>query len=165
MVILVHRMAAISRGLPARRVVSLKIQIPLGTRRRGEVGQVGHQVVLIVRPGVKLVLEMMDAGGRSDLMVPLNSPVSGSTTEYILELLAASTASLQRVASRSCRARAATCHSLLTYHSPLHLDHLAPEVVGSEERAQHTLRRVDGGELGLGVQVSAEDLMSVSVRS
>ena len=45
-------------------------------------------------------------------MVPLNSPVSGSTTEYILELLAASTASLQRVASRSCRARAATCHSL-----------------------------------------------------
>ena len=54
MVILVHGMAAISRGLPARRVVSLKIQIPLGTRRRGEVGQVGHQVVLIVRPGVKL---------------------------------------------------------------------------------------------------------------
>ena len=41
-------------------------------------------------------------------MVPLNSPVSGSTTEYILELLAASTASLQRVASRSCRARSAT---------------------------------------------------------
>ena len=100
-------------------------------------------------------------------MVPLNSPVSGSTTEYILELLAASTASLQRVASRSCRARAATCHSLLNYHSPLQLahTHLAPEVVAGEERAQHTLRRVDGGELGLGVQVSAEDLMSVSVRS
>ena len=105
MVILVHGMVAISRGLPARRVVSLKIQIPLGTRCRGDVGQVGHQVVLIVRPGVKLVLEMMDAGARSDLMVPLSSPVSGSTTEYILELLAASTASLQRVASRSCRAR------------------------------------------------------------
>ena len=165
MVILVHGMAAISRGLPARRVVSLKIQIPLGTRRRGEVGQVGHQVVLIVRPGGKLVLEMMDAGARSDLTVPLNSPVSGSTTEYILELLAASTASLQRVASRSCRARSATCHSLLTYHSPLQLDHLAPEVVSGEERAQDTLRRVDGGELALGVQVSAEDLMSVSVRS
>ena len=100
-------------------------------------------------------------------MVPLSSPVSGSTTEYILELLAASTASLQRVASLSCRARAATCHSLLNCHSPLQLahTHLAPEVVAGEERAQDTLRRVDGGELGLGVQVSAEDLMSVSVRS
>ena len=108
MVILVHGMAAISRRFSARRVVSLKIQIPLGTRRRGDVGQVGHQVVLIVRPGVKLVLEMLVAGARRDLMVPLISPVSGSTTEYILELLAASTASLQRVASRSCRARSAT---------------------------------------------------------
>ena len=108
MVILVHGMAAISRRFSARRVVSLKIQIPLGSRRRGDVCQVGHQVVLIVRPGVKLVLEMMVAGARSDLMVPLSSPVSGSTTEYILELLAASTASLQRVASRSCRARSAT---------------------------------------------------------
>ena len=55
-----------------------------------------------------VVLEMMDAGGRSDLMVPLNSPVSGSTTEYILELLAASTASLQWVAFRSCRAKSTT---------------------------------------------------------
>ena len=108
MVVLVHWMAAISRRFSARRVVSLKIQIPLGTRCRGDVGQVGHQVVLIVRPGVELVLEMMVAGARSDLMVPLISPVSGSTTEYILELLAASTALLQRVASLSCRAKSAT---------------------------------------------------------
>ena len=63
MVVLVHGMAPISWGLSARRVVSLKIQIPLGTRCRGDVGQVGHQVVLIVRPGVKLVLEIMVAGG------------------------------------------------------------------------------------------------------
>ena len=47
---------------------------------------------------------------------------------------------------------------LLNYlHNPLQLAHLGPEVVGSEERAQDTLRRVDGGELALGVQVSAED--------
>ena len=58
MVILVHGMAAISRRFSARRVVSLKIQIPLGTRRRGDVCQVGHQVVLIVRPGKLLVLEI-----------------------------------------------------------------------------------------------------------
>ena len=94
-------------------------------------------------------------------MVPLNSPLSGSTTEYILELLAASTASLQRVASRSCRARAATCHSLQNCHSPLQLAHLAPEVVAGEERAQYTLRRVDGGELALGVQVPTEGLRLV----
>ena len=94
-------------------------------------------------------------------MVPLSSPVSGSTTEYILELLAASTASLQRVASLSCRARSATCHSLLNYHSPLQLAHLAPKVVGSKERTQDTLRRVDGGELALGVQVPTEGLRLV----
>ena len=53
----------------------------------------------------------------------------------------------------------------MEHYSPLQLAHLAPEVVAGEERAQDALRRVDGGELGLGVQVSAEDLMSVSVRS
>ena len=110
-----------------------------------------------------VVLEMMVAGARIDLMVPLNSPVSGSTTEYILELLAASTALLQRVASLSCRARSATCHSLLNCHSPLQLahTHLAPEVVAGEESAQHTLHRVDGGELALGVQVPTEGLRLV----
>ena len=51
----------------------------------------------------------------------------------------------------------------MEHYSPLQLAHLAPEVVAGEERAQDTLRRVDGGELALGVQVSADDRRLASI--
>ena len=78
-VVLVNRVGPVPSGLAGGAHVGLEVEIGLRTCRGGEVGEVGHQVVLIERPpGEKMRTDLIRGSGH--LILPPMAPVSGSMT-------------------------------------------------------------------------------------